>query len=201
MIRAVVRQFRRPTGTLGKLAGWEMALRSSNRRRNRWAVSLLDVRPTDRILEIGYGPGIAIRELAARATRGLVVGVDHSEVMAAQARARNAAAVREKRVDLRVGSADDLPTFDGAFDKILAVNSIGFWSDPAERLKELRSLLVGGGVIAIVRQPRGPSATSPSVDVNAMELAGMLSDAGFTRLRTEVLHLKPAVVCVLGVNA
>ncbi|HYZ93635.1 MAG TPA: class I SAM-dependent methyltransferase [Actinomycetota bacterium] len=199
VVRAVVVQFRRPTGALGRLAGWEMAVRSSNRRRNRWAVSLLDVRPTDRVLEIGFGPGIAIREIAERATSGFVAGIDHSPVMVAQARSRNAGAVRAGRVDLRQGSVESLPDFDTKFDKLLAVNSMGFWPDPPLRLKELRSVLVPGGVIAIVRQPRAGNAGMTAQE-NAEELMDVLLPAGFVRLRAEVLELKPPVVCVLGAN-
>lgn len=199
IIRSGITLFGRPTGALGRLAGWEMALRSSNRRRNKWAVSLLDVRPTDRVLEIGFGPGIAIRALAQRATEGIVVGVDHSEVMVAQARQRNAAAVRDGRVELHLGSAESLPRFDVRFDKILAVNSMGFWPDPPARLRELRELLVDGGVIAIVRQPRGPTGAK-TADANALELIELLDAAGFSRMRTETLGLKPPVVCVVGVK-
>src|SRR5215216_1885262 len=102
-------QFMRPRSLAGWLVGWEMALRPSNRKRNIWAVGLLGVEPTDRVLEIGFGPGIAICELSRRATRGLVCGVDHSAVMVRQATRRNAAAVRAGRVDLRLGSAEQLP--------------------------------------------------------------------------------------------
>ena len=84
VVRRVVDQFHRPRGFSGRLAGWVMANRSSNRRRNAWVITLLDVAPTDRVLEIGFGPGIAIREAAARATEGLVCGVDHSEVCCAK---------------------------------------------------------------------------------------------------------------------
>jgi ubiquinone/menaquinone biosynthesis C-methylase UbiE len=60
-------------------------------------VCLLDVRPTDRVLEIGFGPGLAIAELARRITRGRVYGIDHSAVMVRQAGKRNAAAVHAQR--------------------------------------------------------------------------------------------------------
>jgi len=66
---AIRSQFMQPRGFAGWLVGWEMALRPSNRKRNVWAVGLLGVEPSDRVLEIGFGPGIAIRELSRRATR------------------------------------------------------------------------------------------------------------------------------------
>jgi SAM-dependent methyltransferase len=102
LVRAIQSQFIEPHGFAGWLAGWEMALRPSNRRRIAWAVSLLEAAPTDRVLEIGFGPGIAIRELSRRVTRGLVCGVDHSAVMVRQAARRNAAAMSTGRVDLRL---------------------------------------------------------------------------------------------------
>lgn len=69
----------------------------------------MDVQPSDRVLEIGFGPGIAVREIARRATRGQVVGIDRSAVMCAQAARRNAAAIRAGRVSLTVASIDDHP--------------------------------------------------------------------------------------------
>ena len=94
LLHRIISQFMDRRGLPGRRAGWEMALRPSNRKRNVWAVSLMDVQPSDRVLEIGFGPGIAIRELARRATRGQVVGIDRSEVMRAQAARRNAAEIR-----------------------------------------------------------------------------------------------------------
>lgn len=201
IVGRVVRQFHRPTGWPGRLAGWEMALRPSNRKRNVWAVSLLDVQPRDRVLEIGFGPGIALRELGRRASSGMVFGVDHSEVMVRQATRRNAQAVRAGRMSLATGSAEELPSFDEPLDKVLAVNSIMFWPEPVERLKELRRLLRPGGVIAIVRQPRGPGSAALTAEGVGHELVDMAARAGLSQVRTQTLHLKPPVVCLLCVNA
>jgi SAM-dependent methyltransferase len=200
-MKAVVAQFHRPHGVGGRAAGWVMSHRGSNRDRNQWAAGLLDVQPEDRVLEIGFGPGIAIEATARRAKRGRVVGVDHSEVMVRQATRRNAAAVRAGRVDLRLGNAEHLPAFDAPFDKILAVNSLMFWDDPVARLKELRDLLRPGGRIAIAYQPRGPGSSDEATARAGREIAGHFGTAGFTDVRVETLALKPtAVVCVLGVS-
>lgn len=196
-----MRQFARPTGVAGALAGWVMAHRSSNRRRNEWVVSLLDVQPRDRALEIGFGPGVAIRELARRASDGLVCGIDPSRVLLRQARRRNAAAVRSGRVDLRLASVERLPSFEEPFDKIVSVNVIGLWIRPVERLRELRRLLRDGGTIAIAIQPRAPGATDETAAERGAEIAAQLATAGFSHVRQEMLPLRPAVVCVLAVNA
>ena len=200
-MKALVAQFHRPHGLGGRAAGWVMAHRGSNRTRNAWAASLLDVQAEDRVLEIGFGPGIAIDAMARRSTRGLVVGVDHSELMVRRATRRNAAAVRAGRVDLRLGNAEQLPAFDEPFDKVLAVNSLMFWDDPVARLRDLRGLLRPGGLIAIAFQPRAPGSTDETARRAGQEIAGHFATAGFTDVRVESLPLKPtAVVCVLGVS-
>jgi SAM-dependent methyltransferase len=199
-IGAVRARFGRPTGLLGSAAGLLMAHRTSNRRRNSWAVSLLDVQRDDRVLEIGFGPGLAIRELGSIAAEGYVCGIDHSELMLRRARRRNADGLRRGVVDLRLGSVEELPAFDAPFDKILAVNTMGFWSEPLARLAELRRLLRPGGLIAVAHQPRGPGATDEASLAKGRQIAAALTRAGFSEVRLETMALKPAVVCALGVN-
>ena len=198
--RDVIGQAHRPRGAAGRVTAWEMAHRPSNRQRNRWVVSLLEVRPADRVLEIGFGPGVAIAELA-RAGAGHVYGIDHSAVMLRQASRRNAAAIRAGRVTLINARADQLPpAVDGPFDAILAVNSLGFWPAPAERLAELRRRLVPGGRIAIASQPRCPGATADTSRGAAREIEDLLRDAGFVQLSTRTLPLSPPVICVLAAS-
>jgi ubiquinone/menaquinone biosynthesis C-methylase UbiE len=200
VIGALVRQFGRPQGIGGRMAGWVMAHRHSNRQRNHWVVSLLAVRPTDRVLEIGFGPGVAIAELARRTPRGHVYGIDHSQVMVQQASRRNKAAIREHRVELLHASADRLPSFDEPLDAILAVNSLGFWPDRTQRLRDLRRLLRPGGQIALASQPRCPGATRDTTTRAAQELHDLLTQAGFASIQVETLELDPPVACVLATN-
>ena len=197
---AVFAQFGRPTGFWGRAAGLLMAHRTSNRRRNAWAVSLLDVRANDRVLEIGFGPGLAIVELSRIAQEGYVCGIDHSELMLHQATRRNADGIRRGVVDLRLASVDALPAFEAPFDKVLAVNAMLFWTAPDARLEQLRQLLRPGGLIAVAHQPRGPGATDETSAARGQEIAAALTRAGFSAVQVETLHLKPAVVCALGVN-
>ena len=196
----VVAQFGRPRGCGGAVAGWTMALRSSNRRRNAWAVSLLEVQSGDRVLEIGFGPGIAIREICRSASDAHVCGLDHSEEMLRQASRRNAAAIAAGRVELRLASVEELPAFDAPFDKILAVNTVLFWRRPARSFEQLRRVLRPGGRIAVAHQPRGPGATDASAAAKGVEIAGALARAGFAEVRTRALELRPPVVCVTAVN-
>lgn len=54
--RRIVSQFHRPHGLVGRLAGFVMAHRPSNRQRNLWTVGLLEIAPSHRVLELGSGP-------------------------------------------------------------------------------------------------------------------------------------------------
>lgn len=161
--------------------------------------SLLGAGPGDRVLEVGFGPGVAVAELV-RGGAGHVDGVDHSAVMLRQASRRNAAAIRAGRVTLLQAPVDQLPdTLDGPYDAVLAVNSLGFWPAPVHQLTDLRRRLApGSGRIAIVSQPRCPGATADTARKAAEVIRSLLAEAGFDRISTETLELSPPAVCVLG---
>jgi hypothetical protein len=86
VIAAIMGPFGHPRGAAGRVAGWVMTHRRSNRQRNSWVVSLLEAQPTENVLKNGFGPGLAIAELSRRAgEQGHVYGIDHSDVMLRQA--------------------------------------------------------------------------------------------------------------------
>ena len=202
----VIGQFRQPRGWVGGLAGWIMAARPSNRLRNAWTLDLLDLRPGDRVLEIGHGPGIALALAAARVPEGRIVGLDHSAAMHSQAARRNRTAIREGRVRLLVGSIEDpapLVASDLAqpFDKIFAVNVTQFWDDPVAVFRLIETLLVPDGTVAITHQPRAGVKTDAAALRTAETIRRAMADAGLTRLRIERLTmLSPNAVCVLGMK-
>jgi len=134
-LRAFAENHAHPKGWLGKLVGWRLSI--VNRAANDWVVSLLELKPTDCVLEIGFGPGVGIQKVAAIARAGFVAGVDSSEVMLRAAHSRNAGAIAMHRVELRQGDACALPYADGSFDKAFAVNVVYFWRNAVECLQEL----------------------------------------------------------------
>jgi ubiquinone/menaquinone biosynthesis C-methylase UbiE len=174
-------------------------------------VALLDPQPTDQILEIGFGPGIAIQALARRVPRGLVAGVDFSHTMVATARRRNAAAVKAGRVRLHYATADHLPFADHAFDKAFGIHTIYFWPQPQAALCELHRVLKPGGKLVITVLPRekwggdDPDAvvgTPECRPYTGAEITRMMIAAGFstTRVVADTDLQRPSNFSVIGVK-
>lgn len=205
MRRRLLAQFHRPTGILGAVAGFVMSHRASNVARNRWTVELLEVAPTDRVLELGCGPGIALETAAARLREGRVTGLDHSPTVLRQARRRNAGAIRAGRVELVHASYLELVEpgpLPGPFDAIYAVNSLQFADTPEALLRALRDRLRPGGTLAITVQSRRKGATDADSRSAGEAVAKKLEAAGLREIRVDLLPLEPVcAVCVRGVRA
>ena len=150
--RLLLRMFGRPQGLPGRLGGRILA--RGNRKFAEEVIAMLDIGPSERILEVGFGPGVAIELLASKATAGKVAGIDVSQEMVEQASARNAAAIRAGAVDLRHGTVERMPFEDAAFDLALAINSMQVWPDVDGGLREIRRVLKAGGRIALAFTPR-----------------------------------------------
>jgi ubiquinone/menaquinone biosynthesis C-methylase UbiE len=185
--RVLMRTFGRPEGILGRLGG--MAMASMNRPCAAWTIDLLKMRTDDRILEIGFGPGVGIQLLAEVASAGHVDGIDPSQEMVEHAVARNAAAIKRGQVDLRIGSAECLPFEDNTFDKALAINSMQVWPDPGASLSETRRVMKSGGTLAL-----GFTIHSGQKKSGLIE---RLAAAGFVEARFEEMN---KAFCVLAVK-
>lgn len=197
----VVAQFARPTGYWGKIVGFIMAHRPSNLERIEWAIFLLNPQTSDRILEIGFGPGVAIQKMSEVVTHGVIWGIDHSEVMFKQASKRNQHAISAGRVRLVLTSVSQLPSFDSQIDKILDINGFQFWDNKTDLLRRLREQLRVGGIISLVHQPRNLGATEDDVTEAGEKFARYLEMAGFKEIKVERKIMKPvSVVYVQGRN-
>jgi SAM-dependent methyltransferase len=163
---------------------------------NRLAIDTLELQPTDRVLELGFGPGRGLRTIAARIPEGQVFGVDQSDRMLRQATAMNQAAIAKGRVVLSKGPFSPLPWIESTFNKILLVNVAYFFDSDGQDVAEVYRVLRSGGRIAIYVTSRqtmskwpfsGPE-THTIYDRN--ELLDLLEGAGFRRLDIEVKDLR-----------
>jgi ubiquinone/menaquinone biosynthesis C-methylase UbiE len=170
------RHFAHPHGFLGRLAGRVMAL--ENRALNRWTLELLELRPDDVVLEVGFGPGIALQGVSARLTSGRAAGVDPSLAMWRQARRRNRRAVHHGRVELRRGIAEALPWPPETFSRAFSVNSFHEWVEPLCGLMEIHRVLCPGGLLVLTTRARWLRPSGRLAELGEL-YRGTLADAGF----------------------
>ena len=178
----IARQSANPSGTIGRVIAWIMARETADL--NEQAMRLLCLRPTDSVLEVGFGHGRTVERIAATVSEGHVAGIDVSEEMTRLASRRNQTAVSEGRVDLRTGDSASLPFADGQFDDALSVHTLYFWKDPLACLREIHRVLRPGAhfVLGFTRSGSLHSASFPA-DVYTFydedHVRGLLTDAGF----------------------
>lgn len=152
--------FGHPHGRLGAIVGHVMAW--ENRAVNALVVEQLTLEPSDVVLDVGCGPGVAVATASRRATAGLVVGADPSPVMVAQARRRNRAGIGQGRIEVTLAPAEQLPYAAERFTAALSVNSVAHWSNVAAGMAELHRVLAPHGRLVLApRAERRPDAADP----------------------------------------
>ncbi|MBI4913220.1 MAG: class I SAM-dependent methyltransferase [Acidobacteria bacterium] len=197
--KCLVDQFGNPSGPLGWLAGQIMRWRPSNLERSRLGASALGVLPGERVLEIGFGPGLAIREILRLEEKCRVVGIDRSPLMLAQAKRLNWNAVSAGQVELLRAEAEALPDFSHPFDKVLAINVFMFWKDPGTVLRGIRRVMSPGGSLVLVVQPRSARAGETETREAGVRMQRALSEAGYSAIEFGYLDLTPVrAACVRG---
>jgi len=198
----IMNQFRQPKGWAGPLAALYLAHSPTIRRRNAWTVEQLDIKPDDRVLEIGCGAGLAIAEIASRLTSGKMVGVDHSDLMVAKARQRNAEAIAAGRVTLFNRSIEALPVIPGGYTKVLAVNVLQFLPEFASACASISAVMAPQGLLAVTYQPRLKNPARNAAAAFGDRLAIALGHAGFVDIHVrELPHTSLPVICVLARKA
>lgn len=145
----------------------------------RAIVDAVSLHAGDRLLEVGCGGGLLLREVLA--TGASATGLDHSSEMVELARERAPAA------EVVHGSAERLPFPDRSFTAVAMSIVFIFLPDPLAALRECHRVLVPGGRIAIyTTSPRlrgTPAAPEPlasrSYFYESEELAALATKAGF----------------------
>jgi ubiquinone/menaquinone biosynthesis C-methylase UbiE len=124
-------------------------------RLRRRFLRFVPIRPGQRVLEIGCGTGVVLRDLLGLVgRRGEVTGLDPSRTMLERARALARGGVGG-RLRLRCGDGNHLPFAGGRFDVALAVTVILHVDDPLRVVKELARVTRAGGRVGLQDQDFG----------------------------------------------
>jgi cyclopropane fatty-acyl-phospholipid synthase-like methyltransferase len=161
--------------------------------RIRWAVEVLDVQPSDQVLEIGCGPGAAAEVICAKLVKGKLMAIDRSESGVDRTKRRNATFVQAGRLTVRQIDLATLRVPVKRLDKVFAFNVNLFWvracADEVALLHERVS--PGGGVYLFYEATHRDRV--PQIVEGA---SNALTSGGF---RVSLVENKnPAVIGILG---
>jgi trans-aconitate 2-methyltransferase len=117
------------------------------------ALSSLDLKGTERVLDLGCGNGRITAEIATRVPRGTVVGVDSSTDMIAFASNQFDPALQQN-LRFEVADARRLP-FRQEFDLIVSFNALHWIPEQDEALRSLRSAMKSNGQAQLRLVPKG----------------------------------------------
>jgi arsenite methyltransferase len=185
--RFIARQLSRPTGFFGRIMG--RLMNRHNAKLNAYAVRQLDLTPSDRILEIGFGGGVTLPSLIAGAA--FVGGVDRSREMVRRAKARFSEAVSAGRAIFREGNVEELPFEVSSFGKVCTVNTVYFWSSLDAGFAEIHRVLSPGGrvVVGFLPKERMDRMVGMPKDIFTSrapkDVIAALTKAGFSDVRIE----------------
>lgn len=142
------------SGVTGALIG--LVLLIMGRANARLAADLTEVSSGDRVVDVGCGPGGAVREAARRGAH--VTGVDPAPVMLRLARAFTRSGLAGL-VEWREGTAERLPVADGTATVWWSLATVHHWQDVEQGLAEARRILAPGGRLVAIERQVTPGAT------------------------------------------
>ncbi len=163
--------------------GWGLRAREER----RMTMDRLAIEPASNVLDVGCGTGNYTRHLAVAAPEGLVVGIDASEAMVANAARRGGG---DNLAYLR-GDAGELPFRDGQFDAVCCVGVLHMLERPMSALAEMvRVLAPGGRLVVVASCARKPGERGVKRDITIFgrdELTDALAEWGL-RVDRVVVH-------------
>ena len=152
------------------------------RRYMRLVLDRVGIRPGERVLELGPGPGMFTLDAAWRAgAEGTLIAVDIQPKMIARLGQR----VEEAgitNVESHIASAHALPLDDGSVDRAFLITVLPEIPDPGRALAELRRVLRLGGVLSITEEFYDPDYLFLHETVRLVETAGFRLEERFGNL-------------------
>jgi ubiquinone/menaquinone biosynthesis C-methylase UbiE len=198
-------QCQKPSGWLGKFVIWTMNQRHGAL--TDWGLSHVAIHARETVLDAGCGGGRTVGKLAARATAGMVYGVDYSEASVRASAHENEPLIREGRVVIEQASVSQLPFPDDTFDLVTAIETHFWWPDLPRDLLEVRRVMKPGGRIAIIAEfydggkhakyAARLASTTGIASLTIEDHRALLAGAGFTGVEV-IEESAQGWLCVLG---
>src|SRR5882672_3661615 len=162
-----------------------------------WAVDTLEVRPADRLLEVGCGHGVAVSLICEKLTTGRITGIDRSPRMIEMATRRNRQHIAAGRAALEAVPLEEADLREQRFDKVFAFNVAPFWLRPQAAFGAVNRHLAPDGAVYLFWDARH---TAPG---RVRELSEQVKEkvrlGGFSVSRVLIRDMRPVpAVCVIG---
>ena len=143
--KELIKNARKPVGELGHQILDRM--NKSHESMAQWGVSHFEVQKDSKILDIGCGGGKNIERFAKQISEnGRVVGIDYSEVSVEKSTKLNQEFIDQGIVNVLQGSVSEMPFYDETFDIVTGFETIYFWPDFINDLKEVNRVLKKDGL-------------------------------------------------------
>jgi trans-aconitate 2-methyltransferase len=150
-------------------------------------LQLLDLKGTERVLDIGCGNGKTTSEIAARVPQGTVIGVDASAGMIGFA-AEHCDRVLYPNLQFAVADARHLP-YEHEFDLVVSFNALHWIQEQDQALQSIRSSVKQDGLVQLRLVPRGERKSLEDV-IDETRLSPRWMEY-FRTFRDPYLHLTP----------
>lgn len=176
-------QARKPTGWFGRII-MSRIFDKGNAALNKLMIEEMSLCPDDMVLEVGFGTGKALHQIAKAVPNGQIRGIDFSETMLTLAKKRNAKRIADGSMHLEQGSFDTVDFTQGSFTKICTANTIYFWEQPEQTAAKLFDVLALNGTLVVAFGDKDDLSKRP-LDDNVFQLYGteevksLLATAGF----------------------
>lgn len=189
MQRFMAAQFRKPSGWFGTLL-FGRFMNRINRKITDATIALLEINPGQDVLEIGFGGGASLGRLVLVVRGGKVSAIDFSPEMVSRAERHYRRCIEQGHIQVQLGDVSHLPFPDGAFDRVLTVNTIYFWPDSLQGLREIYRVLKSDGRAAISIRSAEKMGQYGVTKHNfrlfsAGDVVGLMGQVGFRDIRVD----------------
>ncbi len=162
-----------------------------------WSFTQFDIPEEADILDIGCGGGFNIKRMLSRCSKGKMVGFDISAESVRKAKAVNKG---EDRVEILQGSVEKMPFDADSFDLVTAFETVFFWPDTEENIKEVFRVVKPGGRFVVINNYGDPEIDWEKkipcmTRYTAEQIKSFMENAGFTDVK---IAKKENLFCVIG---
>lgn len=171
-----------------------------------WGLQHITIAEDATVLDAGCGVGANIKKLLTKCPRGMVKGIDYSEISVEKSRKVNAKAISAGCCEVIQASVAELPFEDNTFDLVTAFETIYFWPGLIDCFREVYRVIKPGGTFFICNESNGETSKDEKwvekiggmTIYNAAKILNALNEVGFSN--AQVIKNDKGWLCVTAIK-